>query len=98
MYDRVESNIRALKALGVPTESYGTLLSSALVKKLPRELRLLVSRRITDDWDLSAIMKIVGEELEARERAETSSEGPTQKYRTGVSHRVNGRTEIRRET
>lgn len=33
LHDRVESNVRALSTLGVAEESYGTLLSSVLVKK-----------------------------------------------------------------
>ena len=34
-YDAVESNVRGLKALGVPRESYGALLSSVVISKLP---------------------------------------------------------------
>jgi len=42
-YDAVESNVRGLKALGVPRESYGALLSSVVISKLPPEMRLIVS-------------------------------------------------------
>jgi hypothetical protein len=45
LYDVVESNVCSLKALGVNSESYGTLLSSVFVTKLPNELRLIVSRQ-----------------------------------------------------
>ena len=84
LYDRVESNIRALKALGVTASSYGALLSSVLIKKLPRELRLLVSRKVTGDWDLSTIMEALGVELEARERTVNSREGGTQLHSKGI--------------
>jgi DNA-binding transcriptional ArsR family regulator len=68
LYDQVESNVRALGALGIPDDSYGTLLASVLLKKLPQEMRLLVSRKVTDEWAVKTIMKAIGEELEARER------------------------------
>ena len=68
MYDRVESHIRGLRALGVSSDSYGSLLSSVLLKKLPHELRLLISRKVSDDeWNTDALMKVLEEELKARE-------------------------------
>lgn len=36
LHDTVEAHIRGLRALGVPAESYGTILTSVLVNKLPR--------------------------------------------------------------
>ena len=38
LYDRMEANVRSLKTLGVVSESYGSLLSSVLMKCLPQEL------------------------------------------------------------
>ena len=38
LYDDVESHVRRLKALGVTSESYGSLLSSVLLSKLPQDL------------------------------------------------------------
>lgn len=70
LYDTVESHIRALKSLGVPSQSYGSLLCSMLMNKLPQELRILVSREVkNDDWDLDRLLKLVEGEIEARERA-----------------------------
>ena len=44
--------MRGLKALGVPIESYRGLLSSILLNKLPSEIHLILSRRLSgDDWD-----------------------------------------------
>ena len=69
MYDIVESHVRSLKALGVSPESYGSLLASVLLNKLPQELRLIVSRKITDgDWSLDALMEVMEQEVEAREQ------------------------------
>ena len=45
LYDQLESHIRILKSLGVTPESYGSLLSSVLLNKLPSELRLIISAK-----------------------------------------------------
>ena len=74
LYDLVESQVRGLKSLGVDSTSYGNLLSSVLLQKLPAELRLIVTREtIEDDWDLDALLKQLEREIEARERAMASS-------------------------
>ena len=53
LYDDVESHIRSLKSLGVTPDSYGSLLSPVLLNKLPPELRLIVSRKVSDShWML----------------------------------------------
>ena len=70
LYDLVESHIRSLRSLGVPADSYGTLLSSVLLNKLPQEFRLIISRKTgNDDWNLDFIMKEMEEEIKARERS-----------------------------
>ena len=70
LYNLVESHTRGLASLGVPSSSYGALLSSVLITKLPQEFRLTVSREIKEgEWDLSAVMKILDRETDARERA-----------------------------
>ena len=70
LYDRVESHVRGLKSLGVSAGSYGSLLSSVLMEKLPSELRLIISRAITEDqWDLETLLQIVEREIDARERS-----------------------------
>ena len=69
-YDAVESNVRGLKALGVPRESYGALLSSVVISKLPPEMRLIVSREMDEeDWDLKKMMEVMEREIRARERS-----------------------------
>ncbi len=69
LYDYVETHIRSLKSLEVTADSYGDLLSSVLLKKLPADVRLLISRKIPEeDWSLDALLKELHEELRARER------------------------------
>ena len=55
LYDVIESNVRSLKSLGVRAESYGSLLSSVLMNKLPSELRLIASRKFRELGFLSPV-------------------------------------------
>ena len=82
LYDLVESHVRSLKSLGVTSETYGSLLSSVLLNKLPQDLRLIVSRKITDeDWNLDGLMVLMVQEVEARERAAATQTDPIQRGR-----------------
>ena len=73
LYDLIESQVRSLKSLGVSSDSYGCLLSSVLMNKLPQELRLIISRKIgDDDWNLDALMEVMEDEIQARERTATN--------------------------
>ena len=70
LYDSVETQVRGLRALGVDANSYGVLLSSTLLNKLPAEIRLIVSRGLANDgMDLDKMLELFEVELSARERA-----------------------------
>ena len=70
LYDTVESHIWALKSLAILLQSYGNLLCSMLMNKLPQDLRILMSRGIkNDNWDLDRLRELLEAEVEARERA-----------------------------
>ena len=74
LYDNTESHIRSLKSLGVESTSYGAMLSSVLLTKLPPDVRLIVSRKISStDPDMDSILRTFEEELVARERASNPS-------------------------
>ena len=49
LYNLMESHVRGLHALGIPSSSFGTLLASVFMNKLPPELRLTVSREVVGD-------------------------------------------------
>ena len=71
LYDQIEAHVRGLKTLDVPDTAYGTFLLPILVSKIPDELRILLSRNMTDDsWELNTLLKNFCEELENRERCE----------------------------
>ena len=44
LHDHVESHVRSLSALGVDAATYGSLLSSVILNKLPTDLQLIISR------------------------------------------------------
>ena len=62
-------------ALGVNAESYGSLLSSVLMTKLPSELRLMASRKFgdSDSWNFDELLKLIEAEVQARERSSAHS-------------------------
>ena len=58
LYNLIESHVRSLKSLRVSPDSYGTLLSSVLLNKLPSEIQLIASRRVDEDsWSLDALLR-----------------------------------------
>ena len=70
LYDHTEAHVRSLKSLGIEATSYGALLSPVLLAKLPPELRLIVSRKVSEsELDMDALLATFEEELTARERA-----------------------------
>ena len=74
LHDTVEAQIRGLNSMGVQSETYGALLSSVVLGKLPQEIRLLLSRGMGDgDRKLDDLMKLLLSELQARERASASN-------------------------
>ena len=78
LYDSIESNVRALRALGVSAESFGSLLTSILMERLPSEIRIIISRELTGDKrSMEEVMKIVSREVTARERSGLSNYNPS---------------------
>ena len=83
LFDTVESNVRGLRALGVAASSYGGLMSSILMGRLPSELRLIVSRELSEDeWNLETMMEVLQKEVEARERSAGAASSQTRKSTT----------------
>ena len=78
LYDQSEANIRSLKALGINNDSYGAMLSSVLLSKLPPDIRLIVSRKASaDSLDMDVLLESFEQELTARERASSSTQPST---------------------
>lgn len=70
----VKSHIHCLKSVGITSSSYGNLLSSIFMKKIPTDISLIVSREtIKENWDLDYMMTVIELEVEAREIAMVES-------------------------
>ena len=70
LYNEVEANVWSLKALGMEQDSYGTMLTSVLLTKLPPEIRLIVTRKaLGEDLELETLQAAFEEELVTRERS-----------------------------
>ena len=71
IYNSLETSVRNLTELNVDINSYGTLLISLILERIPSELKVIISRRFKDDvCDLLSLIEIFKEELFARERIE----------------------------
>ena len=71
IYNSLETSVRNLTELNVEISSYGTLLISLILERIPSELKVIISRRFKDDvWDLLSLIEIFKEELFAMERIE----------------------------
>ena len=69
LLDGVNSHIHSLQSLGVTQDSYSSLLCPVLVGKLPSDLQLLISRKVSEsDWKLDSLLLAIEEEVSARER------------------------------
>ena len=63
-FDNVEKNIRGLASVGVSHDSYGSLLVSILLGKLPEDLRKTLAREHnTSDWTLDQVRKSILREI-----------------------------------
>ena len=70
LFDTVTSHIRSLQALKVQPTTYANTFCPKLLSKLPHELKLIVSRSLSDDqWDLDLMLTAIEKELTARERS-----------------------------
>ena len=58
-------NIRALEALGIQSDQYGSLFIQAIMSKLPSDARLQIARRTEKN-----LWEIIRKEVEARELSE----------------------------
>lgn len=68
LHDTIETHIRSLGSLGVPSKSYGSLLSSIVMNTIPHDLRLIISREIRDEeWNLDHLLEMLMRQRPERE-------------------------------
>ena len=72
-YDRIESYVRGLEALGQNQETYGSLLVPVISNKLPREMRRNLTREHgSTNWKLSDLRRGIYKELNIMEAGSSS--------------------------
>ena len=95
LYDKVETQVRCLRSLGVTPSSYGSVLASILMSKIPHDLCLIVSREVSsEEWEFETVLSVIEREVEARERAvewiQVSGRNPSRELPTTASLLANG--------
>ena len=74
MLDKINVHVRGLESLGMPQESYGSLLIPIIMQRMPGEITVQVARKVTEDiWPIQEILDIIRREIEARELSESVS-------------------------
>ena len=64
LHDKVETHIRSLEELCIHADTYGGLLCPILIKKLPPEMKLTTSRKLSaDEWSIDKIMEVILDEV-----------------------------------
>ena len=81
LYDRIEAATRSLNSIGVPSSNYSAVLSPIIMSKLPQEVRLIISRKLDDEWSITGLVEALGEELTLREKCALASIGSRQTSR-----------------
>ena len=84
LFDKLETNVRSLEAIGVQTETYEAILTPEILKKLPEELRILITRKLPDSWDLRSLLNIFREELQVREKCRFALENTEENHNTAA--------------
>ena len=68
LYDQTETHHRGLKALGVDETSYSSIVVPSLIEKLPKTLRLTLTRgRKHMEWSTTEFLPALLDEVELRE-------------------------------
>ena len=69
MYDKIESNGRALNGESIEQSHFGPLLIP--IEKLPTTVQLHISRKLgKENWDIEEFLKCINDEVTARENCE----------------------------
>lgn len=70
VYGKIEINVRSLQALGIKSETYGSLLIPVMMEKISKTFPLVISRKMKlATSDINELLDTFKEELEAREKS-----------------------------
>lgn len=77
VFDKIMVHIGGLEALGVTSAQYGSLLIPVIMTKFPNDVRLRIARETgREAWRIDDLLKIVRQEVEAREASEGAAVNP----------------------
>ena len=67
----IESNVRALKSLGINYEHFGPLLMHIMMEKLPNTIKLQISRKLGEEnWNIEQFLSTINQKITAKENFE----------------------------
>ena len=68
LYDRIESNVRALKTVGIQQEHFGSFLIPIILEKIPNVIRLQISWELEkENWNIDKFLQCISREITVRE-------------------------------
>ena len=78
MLDVIETTSRNLRPHDIDPNHYGPILISVIMKKLPEEFRLELSRQMpVGKWDLAKLLEVFSKELASRVRCQSIKSSET---------------------
>ena len=71
LHDTIESNVRALRSLGINYKHFEPLLMPIILEKLPNTIKLQISRKLgKENWNIEEFLSAINQEITARENIE----------------------------
>ena len=71
LHDTVESNVRALRSLGINYEHFEPLLVPIVLEKLSNTIKSQISRKLgKENWNIEQFLSAINQEIVARENFE----------------------------
>ena len=71
LYNRIESNVRALKTVGIQQEHFGSLFIPIILEKILNVIRLQISQQLgKEKWNIDEFLQCINREITARESYE----------------------------
>ena len=68
VHDTIESNVRALKSLGINYEHFGPLLLPVIFEKLANTIKLQISLKLgKKTWNIEQFLSAINQEITPRE-------------------------------
>ena len=93
LHDTIESNVRALRSLGINYEHLGPFIVPIILEKSPNKIKLQISRKLgKENWSIEQFLSAINQEITARENSEFlkqnsfDSKEESKKFTTSTLH------------